>query len=53
MENLAIAALSLSIVALCFALISANRELREIKNLLKEFLSKEDDVKHLDKSVEN
>ena len=46
-------ALTLSIVGLTFALISTNSELREIKNLLKEFLSKEEAVKHLDKTVEN
>ena len=38
-------ALTLSIVGLTFALISTNAELRSIKNILKEALSKKEDVK--------
>lgn len=47
-------ALTLSIVGLTFALISTNAELRSIKNILKEALSKKEDVKlfDADESVE-
>jgi len=53
-NSIGIVALTLSIVGVTFALFSINAELRSIKNILKEALSKKEDVKlfDADESVE-
>jgi len=53
-NSIGIVAVTLSIVGLTFALLSTNAELRSIKNILKEALSKKEDVKlfDADESVE-